>query len=281
MRMLVKSNRYHPSGARPGVAIDSDTANVGKTTIVTHFGRMHEREERKKHPDELNETADEFWPSLYVTLTARTTIKSVCAQILGFFAYPYGSRATLGELTLAVEKVLRRCRTSLIILDDLHFLRLQDKSGQEVNDYLKYLASVIPATFVFAGIELEGSGLLSEGRSRFESKASSQMASRLTLRRIGRFETGTAQGRRTWRNLLGGIEQQLVLMNACDGMLTSDSMARYLFERTHGEIGALMWLVRQGALVAIETGAERLTDALLNDIQLSYAAESPARQPTV
>jgi hypothetical protein len=274
MSVLVEANRYHPPGARPCVAVDSDTANVGKTTTVLHYARRHERQERRRHGAERTDAGDEFIPVLPVTLAAGTTVKSLSAQMLDFVAYPYGRRATQVELTQAVQRAAVRCQTSLIPLDDIHFLRVRDKSGREVNDYLKYLATVIPATFIYAGIDLEECGILNEGRGRFESQASSQIASRFTRLRVERFEIRTGDGRRAWRRLLAGIEQQLVLMNASEGMLTNDRMAHYLFGRTSGEIGSLMSLIRQGAIVAIDSGVECLTEKLLGGVQLNHAAET-------
>jgi hypothetical protein len=51
-------------------------------------------------------------------------------------------------------------------------------------------------------------------------------------------------------------------------------MLQYLFDRTQGQIGSLMNLLRQGAILAIDRDEERLTEELLEQIQLSYFAES-------
>ncbi len=40
----------------------------------------------------------------------------------------------------------RRCATSLILIDDFHFLNMREKESRRVNDHLKYLANSISAT---------------------------------------------------------------------------------------------------------------------------------------
>jgi len=271
LRLQAESNFHLPPGARPGSVIDGE-ADIGKTTIVTQFGRSYERRLRKRYPGELTEGGDEFLPVLYVTLAAGTTVKGLSRQMLEFYAYPTSPRATQVELTMQVQKVAGRCQTKLAIFDDIHYLRLSNQSDREVNDHLKYLASVIPATFVYAGIDCEKGGLLHEGQSRMREKAFSQTGSRFSLHRIEKFRTDTGEGARHWVALLAAIERELVLMGSFEGML-AQKLWRYLFDRTHGEIGSLTSLLRQGALLAIENGSERITSALLDGITLSYDAE--------
>lgn len=276
LRLQAESNLHLPSGARPGSVIDGE-ADTGKTTILTHFGRRHERVLRKLYPGELTDAGDEFLPVVYVTLAAGTTVKSVSRQILDFYGYPVSPRATQVELTMHVQKVALRCFTKLMLIDDVHFLNLNNQPDRVVNDHLKYLASVIPATFVYAGIDCEEGGLLREGKSRVRGKAFSQTGSRFTLHRIDKFSIDTGEGAQRWVELLAGIERELVLMNSVDGML-SKKLRRYLFNRTHGEIGSLTSLLRQGAFLAIENGSERLTDSLLDEIELSYDAEAESQR---
>jgi hypothetical protein len=274
--LQVESNMHHPPGARPGSVIDG-AADIGKSTIVTQFGRAYEGRLRARYPGELTEDGDEFLPALYLTLASRTSIKGLDRQILEFFGHPYAPRATQGELTMQVQNVARRCRTTLFIIDDIHYLKLGNQSDREVNDHLKHLASVIPATFVYAGIGCEEVGLLREGRSPSSGARFSQTGSRFSLHRIDRFNVDTEGGTREWIALLAALETELVLMKSFNGML-SNKLRNYLFDRTHGEIGSLTALLRQGALLAINRGDEHLTSALLDEIELSYDAEGESQR---
>ena len=62
---------------------------------------------------------------------------------------------------------------------------------------------------------------------------------------------------------LAGIEDQLRLLRAADGMLTAGDMPEYLFRRTHGVVGLLRRLIEDSCARAIATGEERLTRELL------------------
>jgi len=46
----------------------------------------------------------------------------------------------------------------LVCVDELHNLNLATRAGAEVSDQLKYFAERLPATFVYAGINVEVQG---------------------------------------------------------------------------------------------------------------------------
>ncbi|MFE9804642.1 hypothetical protein ACFYP6_38515 [Streptomyces goshikiensis] len=70
------------------------------------------------------------------------------------------------------------------------------------------------------------------------------------------------------------MEQALRLMNAPPGMLTSGRMPEYLFTHTNGVVGLLERLIEDGCTEAITSGAERLTETLLDDLPLTLAGAS-------
>ena len=60
-------------------------------------------------------------------------------------------------------------------------------------------------------------------------------------------------------------------------------MAEQLYRRTGGMIGSLSQLVRGAAILAIETGAEQITEDLLGMVPIDYAAQrasAPTRAPS-
>ena len=74
----------------------------------------------------------------------------------------------------------------------------------------------------------------------------------------------------------GKWRQQLRLMNATPGMLTDGAMPEYLYRRTDGVVGLLERVIEDGCREAIDTGTERLTQAVLDNVVLSLAG-SPGR----
>ena len=58
-------------------------------------------------------------------------------------------------------------------------------------------------------------------------------------------------------------------MDAAPGMLTGGTMPEYLYRRTNGVVGLLERLIEDGCREAIDTGTERLGQALLDNVALS------------
>ncbi|MFP5317959.1 MAG: hypothetical protein ACLGI2_06640 [Acidimicrobiia bacterium] len=179
---------------------------------------------------------------------------------------------TKWHLTEKIRRYARRTATSLFLIDDIHYLDVRNRSGRAVSDHLKNLASTIAATFVYAGIGCEDSGLLNEGHGE-SRRAFSQTRSRFSLHGMASFDISTAAAAAEWASLLKRIEGEIVLLDASAGVLCT-KLARYCFERTGGVIGALSQLVREAANLAIDRGTERLTEGLLDEIVLDHASES-------
>lgn len=268
---LITSNQQKTiPGARRGGILDGP-GGVGKTTNVTQIGRRYERIMRRKYPGQLTEAGVEYVPVVYVTLPAETTIKGLSIAIAKFYGAVYSSRTTKDEIGYNVIDYARRCATSLIIVDDIHFLDLRSKGGRVVNDHLKYLANQINATFIYAGIECEASGLLHEGHSKNDARFS-QMRRRFGLHRVEPFTMSTEESTNEWKTFLRTVESRLALANAHDGML-SEKLYKYIFDRTDGYIGAVSELVAGGALEAIQSGEEKITKGTLSGIALDYASQ--------
>jgi hypothetical protein len=53
----------------------------------------------------------------------------------------------------------------LVCVDELHNLNLATRAGAEVSDQLKSFAERLPATFVYAGIDVEAQGLFAGVRA--------------------------------------------------------------------------------------------------------------------
>jgi hypothetical protein len=256
-------------GARRGSIIDG-YGSLGKTTTLLEFGRRYQRAMRKHFPGGVTPAGDEFVPIVYLSIPANTSVKGFNRHFLAFYGITTPQARTTDHMTIDIIRLARRCGTTLVLIDDVHFLPMRQQTGRILNDHLKHLANNIAATFVLAGIGLEEGGLLTEGK-RPGTEATSQTRSRFTLQRMEPFATQTLAGQAEWHALLGAIEGELILFDARPQMLTG--LASYLFERTAGVIGSLMALVRAGANLAITSGTERLTKDVLDQIPLDYHAE--------
>jgi Bacterial TniB protein len=264
---------------RPGAVIDGQ-ANLGKSTILTSFGRHYELDQQKALDDAAaREDFNDFVPVVYVTLPANANVKDLNRRIVRFYGRPFARGASTGELTVAIQDCAAGCGTTLFLVDDLHFLELGRRTHRDVNDHLKDLASTVGATFVLAGIGVEKAGMLSEGY-RADDLANSQFQGRYALHSVGPFGYRTREEQQRWVKLLRSVEQQLVLLKAPPDVL-SGPLAEYLYARTHGYIGSLSSLLRKAANEALRDGSETITRKLLDSIKVNhYAQQLSAKAPT-
>jgi hypothetical protein len=152
-RLLVQLNRNQVS-ARRGVII-SGASGTGKTTALTQLGRTHERHTRKRYPADRNRL-----PVLYVTVPPAATPRMLAVEFARFLGLEFTGRANITDIVNAVCATAAHTRVELVCVDELHNLSLASRAGAEVSDQLKYFAERLPATFVYAGIDVEAQGLL-------------------------------------------------------------------------------------------------------------------------
>lgn len=256
-RLLVQLNRKQVS-ARRGLIL-SGASGTGKTTALTQLGRTHERAVRRRHPGSRHRL-----PIAYVTVPPAATAKMLAVEFARFYGLEFSSRANMPDIVNAVCATAAHTGIELVLVDEIHNLNIATRSGAEVSDQLKYFAERLPATFVYAGIDVEDQGLFAGVRGR-------QIAGRFTLIASTPFAYGTSEQRTTWRSLVSTLETMLRLHQHPAGTLVG--LDEYLYRRTSGMIGSLSQLVRGAAILAIEDGTEQITRELLDLIPVDYAAQ--------
>ena len=252
-RRLTLLNR-HAVSARRGMIL-SGAAGTGKTTAVTQFGKTHEAIDRLRHPG----IGDRI-PVIYVAAPPAATPRMLAVEFARFLGLPLSARANITDVIEAVCGVAVDARVSVVCVDEIHNLQLATRSGAEVSDTLKYFSERIPATFVYAGIDVEREGLFSGTRG-------SQIAGRFTLIAALPFPLAAE-----WQGLVATMEDALRLHRHQPGTLAG--LHEYLHRRTGGMIGSLSHLIRGAAIEAILDGSEQVTRKLLDTITLDHAAEA-------
>ncbi len=270
---IVDSNAQDGDKAKGSIAIDA-FPGLGKTTAVLAFAKkFHQREIQAEGTHTSH--GHERWPVCRVGLTGNTGMRDFNRAMLEFFAHPGTTRGTAADFAhRALDSVLS-CQVKLLVIDDLHFLRWRAKTGVEVSNHFKYIANEFPVTLLFAGVGLAERGLFSEGSS-YADAVLAQTGRRTTALGMRPFTVSTDRGRREWRQMLGAIEDRVVLGGNHPGML-ADELSDYLFARSTGHIGSLMTLINRGCQRAVRTGAEHLGENLLNGVKNDAASEQ-ARQ---
>lgn len=253
-RRLIQLNKHAHYG-RCGLMV-SGPARTGKTTALTQLGKTIEVIHRRRHP---RATAD--IPVIYITVPPAATPKMIAMEFARFFDLPVSRRGNITDIADAVCGVSQDARVCLVAIDELHNLNTSTRAGAEASDTLKYFSERIPATFVYAGISLERTGLLSGTRGE-------QIAGRFSMVRTGPF--GQDQ---QWTALIAALEDSLRLRHHKPGALAR--LDRYLHQRTHGMIGSLLWLIRSAAINAVLDGTEKITRKGLDAVDADITSQTP------
>ena len=256
-RKRIVLNRYQHS-ARRGLIV-TGPAGTGKTTAITQLGKNYQQLVHRDQPRPGGSL-----PVAYVTVPPAATPKMLAVEFARFIGLPLPARFSQVELTNKVCDLLCTLRTTLILIDELHNLDLGTRVGAEASDQIKYVSERIPATFVLAGVDLEGNGL-------FAGRRGGQIASRYTLIRTTGFSCSTSDERAAWHALVATLENALRLHAHRKGTLLR--LSGYLHERTGGMIGSLSHLIREAAIDAILTQTEKINQAGLDAVDLDQTAE--------
>lgn len=267
----VESAMQGPDRVKGASAIDA-APSVGKSTILTRFGREFHRSQIARYGRYLDDGDTLHIPVCHIGFTGKMTTKGLNGKIFDFYNHPSvhdRKRRPATDDGLAAEAADAAVRhgTRLFVVDDVHFLKPLTKDGGEVANQLKWIANEYPVTFVYAGVNLNDKGILEEG-SILET---AQTARRWTLIPLNPFTIFDPVREREWEQLIRSIERRVVLAEAYQGMLLS--ISDYLFARSTGYIGSLMTLITRGITRAIRTGAERLDQELLDRVLTDTAAE--------
>ena len=158
-RLLTIINRRE-TGARRGMIV-SGPWTTGKSTAIKQFGRMHELRIREMHP------GAQRIPVVYVTTPPKGSPRKLAAEFARFLGLgPIKPRHNVTDIADAVCQILVQEHCDVVLVDEIHNLNNATSAGEDLSDHLKYFTEHIPATFVYAGINVESSGLFTGARGK-------------------------------------------------------------------------------------------------------------------
>ncbi|MFJ2194005.1 TniB family NTP-binding protein [Kitasatospora sp. NPDC087861] len=266
VRTLMVLGRHQDTTARPSLIVTGPAA-CGKTTAILHIGRAcHLASHARAGADASRDTV----PVAYILVPPGATAKTLAAEFARYLGIPVTSRMTQAQITTAVCHTYAAARVRLVLIDEIHRLNPRTSTGADAADLLKDLTERIRATFLYAGIDVADTPLFTGVRGQ-------QLAARASLIDTGALPLrhGT---REPFRDLAAAMDNALDLDHHRPGTLPR--LAGYLHARTGGRIGSLSRLVRQAAITTILDGTERITRAVLDDIDLDHLAEEQHRPHT-
>lgn len=239
-----------------GIAL-SGAPSWGKTTAAITLARQHDRDQRAR--DRSTDDPD-FQPTIYVVTPPATTPKMMMIAYCQFLGLPYRQRDTAQELADRVVFTLRKMRTSMVVVDEVHNLHSNRRIGAEAASTSKLFAERLDAVFLYAGVNLRES-------ETFAGAMGQQLASRMLHHEMAGYENRSQRGRDDWERLLVTCEHHLLLYKEQPQDILEYS--NYLYDRTAGSVGELRSLLRRAAFVAINDGTEHLTKAVLDIVPTS------------
>jgi hypothetical protein len=149
-RLLTLPNRREIS-ARRGLII-SGPQTTGKSTALKQLGRTHELMMRQRFPIQHAERI----PVVYVTTPPKGSPRKLAMEFARFLGLPIIRRGyNTTDIADAVCQVMIEARVDLVLVDELHNLNLATAASEDMSDHLNYFTEHLPATFVYAGIELD------------------------------------------------------------------------------------------------------------------------------
>jgi hypothetical protein len=257
-RLLTLMNQRE-NGARRGLIV-TGAAATGKTTAIKQLGRLHEIRTRLRFPGGTGRI-----PVVYVTAPPKGSPRKLAMEFARFLGLPpASSRTNATDIADTVCQLLIDARCDVVIIDELHNINLATTAGEDHSDHMKYFTEHLPATFVYAGIDVERSGLFTGVRGK-------QLAGRCVTASTGPFPFHDE-----WRQLVAAMEATLRLHRHEPGTLAA--AAKYLHQRTGGMIGSLSHLIRASAIRAILSRTEAVNRPLMDKVRIDHAAESSARR---
>ena len=177
-RLLTLLNRREIS-ARRGLIVSGPWA-TGKSTAIKQLGRTYELmiQERAAGSDRNPSTLSDRIPVVYVTTPPKGSPRKLALEFARFLGLPpVRSRWNTTDIADAVCQVLIEARCDLVLVDEIHNLNLATAAGEDMSDHLKYFTEHLPATFVYAGINVERSGLFTGVRGKQDQSGRCVMTS--------------------------------------------------------------------------------------------------------
>jgi hypothetical protein len=267
VRTLMILGRHQQTTARPSLIVTGPAA-AGKTTALLNVGRACHLAHTRKNPPPPG-SAHAAAPVAYVLVPPGATAKTLITEFARYLGIPVTTRMTQTQITDAVCHTYTTAGVQLVLIDEIHRLNPRTTSGAQTADLIKDLTERLPATFVYAGINVTDTPLFSGTRG-------AQLAGRTTLVDCGPLPARHGK-REPFREVITDIENALDLHHHKPGTLPRH--APYLHQRTAGRIGSLTRLIRQAAITAITDGTERITKTALDAVRLDHLAEQ-RRRPT-
>ncbi|WP_431782520.1 ATP-binding protein [Streptomyces chumphonensis] len=148
VRTLMILGRHQQTTARPSLIVTGPAA-AGKTTALLNVGRTCHLAHTRKNPAPPGSAH-----AAYVLVPPGATAKTLITEFARYLGIPVTARMTQTQITEAVCHTYTHAGIQLVMIDEIHRLNPRTTTGAQTADLIKDLTERLPATFVYAGINV-------------------------------------------------------------------------------------------------------------------------------
>lgn len=248
-KRLEKLLQRAPRQGIGGMMLWGDTG-LGKSSLLQNF--------KADHPDFVDDEGDPHKPVVYIPLNPGVTVKRVMLRILDELKSPLSLSASMPAIEITLYRSLQHYNTKMIIFDEIqHFVDTAlPKQKSEFLNLLKDFGNMLNIPIVTCGLHSAAMNIESDLQ---------------LLRRFHPFEQMQKwKYTNQFRTLLANLEASFPLKHPSN--LSDPAIARFVVDRSGGILDFVIKIITDAAIVAIESGEERITLELLQDLNWNSPA---------
>jgi hypothetical protein len=252
----VMREHQYGSGGGHGVLVSAEPF-MGKTTVARILMLELLRQRLRNNPGCMR---DGEVPVAYVNLPSTGTPVGLYRMLAQFYGLPIGKRETEATLEGMVQNAINKCRTEILVIDDVHNLKYGGLYSAKVSAAIRRLGDDISCPILLLGIGLERTSLVI-------GQEGAQIVARYRSANMVTYENGHM---RAWRKLVKGLVYAMPLLG--DNRQGITALSKELHTLAKGRIGNLNSIVSRAALDLIEAGVPE-QEVITSHLAAAKAAE--------
>jgi len=242
---LERCRTYTSLQAEPRCMMLTGESGVGKSQLLKWYVN--------EHPDQPGEEAARR-PLILIRVPEAATPKQVAMQMVDEMGGVYRSGCQLAALTRQIARLARELGVEQFIVDEVQHLVTHMTSSRTwvASDWFKTIVNESGRSLVLVGVP-EAEALVA---------CNPQLARRVNIRvRLEPFSW--VERSQEFRKLLATVGEELPFRRALQ--LGDSGLAARIYLSTHGNIGAVMTLIRESAVRTIESDGTGLSEETLRE----------------